>query len=412
MADTSLTSVAGALKRVYDDYIENQQNLKARASDEIAKSLSKFNPGGEGFFGAVNDYGNESVGAINEEEQFRTIDSEHYQQWKVIPKVLVAPIQFSGLVAAAAKEDDEAFANLVIEGLDRARDRLLKDENRQFFGLGTGSITSPAGTVASTVTTFSVSSAQYLRANMVIDIFTSTGGAAVNATLTTSIRIADIDKVNNVVYLSSSLSQALASTNVIVKENILDSAPSDGKEMMGLRGIIDDSTDLTTFQNISASAAGNLFWRSRRISASSSNLTSDLMQRLIDDVAVLGGDEPDTLIMHPLQRRKYLDLVVPQKRYMDGKMDTGFTKLEFNGKELWLDIDCQNDTLYAIKKTLLRKFEVEPLGMGSHEGSDKYLRLSNYDVYQAYWRHYCNFGTSKRLAHGKIVSLAVPTGVA
>lgn len=407
MSDTNLTSIAGALKNVYDNYIEDQQNLKHRAIDEIAKSRANYNPGGLGYFGAINDYGNESVGAINEEEQFRTIDSEHYAQWKVTPKVLVAPIQFSGLVAAAADDDDEAFANIVVEALDKARERLLKDENRQFFGYGQGVLTSPAGAALSNVTSFSVSSAQYLRANMVLDIFTSTGGTA----KISSLRIQDVDKINNVLYFAASIAaSAVATTDVLVKENILDSAASDGKEAMGLRGIVDDGTDLTTFENITTSS--NYIWRARRIDASSANLTSDLLQRLLDDVPVLGGEDPDTIIMHQKQRRKYLDIVVPQKRYADGEMDSGFKKLSFNGMELWLDQDCQDDTVYAIKKTMIRKFELKPMGMGAHEGSDQFLRLSNYDVFQAYWRHYVNYGTSKRNAHGKIVGLARPTGVA
>lgn len=400
---TDLSSISGALKNVYDDYVEKQQNLKARAIDEIAKSLTKYSPGGNGFFGAINDYGNESVGAISETESFRTIDNENYVQWKVVPKVLTAPIEFSGLVAAAADSDEESFVGVVVDALDMARERLLKDENRQFYGIGTGALASPAGNVSSAALSFSVDSAQYIRNNMVIDIFNG-------ATKTIdSKRITGVDKVNNVIYFATSLSSALITTDVVVKENIRDSAATDGKEMMGLRGMIDDSTDLTTFQNINALT--NYEWRSRRISAASGNLTSDLLQRLIDDVAVLSGEEPDTLIMHRRQRRKYLDIVVPQKRYTDGNMDTGFQKLSFNGVELWLDVDCQTDTVYAIKKSLIRKFELEPLGMGRHDGSDTFLRKVNSDAFQAYWRHYCNFGTSKRNAHGKLVALVVPTGV-
>jgi hypothetical protein len=154
-------------------------------------------------------------------------------------------------------------------------------------------------------------------------------------------------------------------------------------------------------------------WRSRRIAASSANLTSDLLQRLIDDVAILDpdGQEPDLMIMHRRQRRKYLDIVVPQKRYMDGDMDAGFKKLSFNGTDFLLDKDCQTDVVYALRKDKIRKFELEALGMGRHEGSDTFLRLVNQDVFQAYWRHYCNFGTSSRLSHGKITGLAVPTGI-
>lgn len=399
---TDLSSIAGALKRVYGQY-QVQQNLAHKAIDEIAKSLTKYSPGGEGYFGAINDYGNESVGAITESESFRTIDNEHYAQWKVNPKVLVAPIEFSGLSAAAADSDEESFVSIVVDALDMAKERLLKDENRQFFGLGTGLLAVPTGVVASDATSFLVASAQYLRANMVIDIYNG-------ATKTVdSKRILDVDKVAGRVVFSTSLGAALNATSELVKENIRDSAPTDGKEMMGLRGIVDDGTDLTTFENISA--ADSRIWRGRRIDASGANLTSDLLQRLLDDVEVLGGLAPDTLITHQRQRRKYLDIVVPQKRYMDGKMDAGFMKLSFNGIDMFLDSDCQSDTVYALVKKHIQKYELEALGMGKHEGSDTFLRKINADAFQAYWRHYCNFGTGKRNAHGKIIGLAVPTGV-
>lgn len=405
MADTNLTSVAGGLKRVYDSYIESAQNLKARSIDEIGKSLKKYSPEGEGYFGAINDYGNESGGAINEEELFRTIDSEDYQQWKVTPKVEVWPIQFGGLTAAAATGDEASFANLVVDALDRARDRLMSDENRQFFGLGTGLLGNPAQAVTAAGTFFTVNSVQYFRRNQVVDIFSGTTKTV------DSYRITYVDRVNSIIAFSTSIGVSIDTTSQIVKENIRDTAPTDGKEMMGLRGIVDDSTDLTTFQNLNASSIYE--WRARRIDAGAANLTSDLLQRLLDDVAILDpdGQEPDMLIMHRRQRRKYLDLVVPQKRYMDGDMDTGFKKLTFNGTEFFLDKDCQVDTVYALRKEKLRKFELEPLGMGRHEGSDTFLRLVNQDVFQAYWRHYCNFGTSSRLSHGKLTNLATPSGI-
>lgn len=401
---TDLSSIVGALKNVYGDYVERQQNLKHRAIDEITKSSKKYNAGGNGFFGAINDYGNESIGAINETESFRTIDNEDYQQYKVIPKVMVAPIQFSGLSAAAADQDEESFVSVVVDALDLARERLLKDENRQFYGLGNGLLANPNGNVSSAATSFSVASAQYLRANMVIDAYSGATRTLVSR------RIQDVDKVSGVVYFATSLGAALITTDALVKENVRVSAPSDGKESMGLRGIIDDGTDLTTFENLDASS--RRIWRSIRIDAASANLTSDLLQRLLDDVAVLGGEEPDTLMMHRKQRRKYLDIVTPEKRYMDQKLDAGFQKVSFNGIDLWLDVDCQDDTVYAIAKKHVQKYEVAPLQMGSHDGSDEFLRVINADQFQAYWRHYYNMGSDKRNALGKIVSLAKPAGVA
>jgi hypothetical protein len=144
-------------------------------------------------------------------------------------------------------------------------------------------------------------------------------------------------------------------------------------------------------------------------------LTSDLLQRLLDDIQVLGGESIESgnglILMHPKQRRKYLDIVVPQKRYVDQKLDAGHAKVSFNGIDLFLDEDCQDAQVYAINKKFLQRYVVEDISMGTLQDSGEFLRLSNFDVFQSYWRAYMNFGSSKRNAHGKIVSLAKPSGV-
>lgn len=405
MASASMSSLTGLLKRIQEGEVVDQQNLEALSFDEFSKSGKKYNAGGKGFFGAINDYGNESVGALNETEQFRTIDAENYQQYTVVPKIMNGPIEITGLAVEASDDDVESFAEGLLKEIQGSKKRLRKDMNRQFFGVGTGTLCVPAQAVASNLTSFTVNTAQYLRKNMVIDAQSQGSNNAVSHN-----RILNVDKVNNIIYLTSSVGVSLAVTDQIYKENIRVSASSDGKEMMGLDGIVDDSTLLTTFQGLDATALYE--WRAVRINASSANLTSDLLQRLEDDVATLGGEDPDTLIAHKLQRRKYLDLVIPEKRFSDLKLDAGFSKLAFNGKEFWLDVDCQRDQVYAIKRSRIYKFELAPMAMGGLDDSGTWLRASNFDKFQAYWRQYVNMGTDKRNSHGKIVSLAVPSGIA
>lgn len=399
---SNTTNLTELLKNVYGTYLQKQQNLSHAASDQIGKSAKKYNAGGKGFFGGINTSGNESVGAITEEEQFRTIDNEQYKQFKVSPKINVAPIQLSGLVIESANSDAESFADAAVDALDMAKERLMKDINRQFFGKGDGLLAKPGGTVSSSATSFSVDSAQYLRKNMVVDIF---NGASKSVD---SYRIQEVDKAANVVYFSTQISVAITAGSEMVKENIRDSAPTDGKEMMGLRGIVDDATELTTFEDLDASLLR--IWRGVRIS-SATNLTSDLLQRLLDDVRIAGGESPDMIVMHHKQRRKYLDIVVPQKRYNDQSLDAGHSKLSFNGIDLFLDEDCQVDTVYALNKKFLARYDVLPLSIGRMDGSDQYLRIANYDVFQAYFRQYANWGSDKRNAHGKLVSLLTPSGV-
>jgi hypothetical protein len=66
MAGADKAAVAEVLKRVYDNYVIDMQNLEHRAIDEIGKSSKNYNAGGEGFFGAINDEGNESVESHSE----------------------------------------------------------------------------------------------------------------------------------------------------------------------------------------------------------------------------------------------------------------------------------------------------------------------------------------------------------
>ncbi len=400
-----MSSLASLLKRIQEGEVVDQQNLEALSLDEFSKSGKKYNAGGKGFFGAINDYGNESVGALNETEQFRTIDSENYQQYTVVPKIMNGPIEITGLAVEASDDDVESFAEGLLKEIQGSKKRLRKDMNRQFFGSGTGTMGKPAGNVSSAATSFSVASAQYFRKNMVIDAQSNGNNNSVS-----HMRISNVDKINNVIYFATSIGASMITTDQVYKENIRVSASTDGKEMMGLDGMVDDSTLLTTFQGLDASLLYE--WRAVRIDASSANLTSDLLQRLEDDVSVLGGEDTDTLITHRLQRRKYLDLVVPEKRFQDLKLDAGFSKLSFNGKEFWLDNDCQSNQVYAIKRARIYKFEVAPMAMGGIEDAGTWLRASNFDKFQAYWRQYINLGTDKRNAHGKIVSLAVPSGIA
>lgn len=389
------------LKNVYDKMVVDAQNLKPALLEKISKAAERPALGGKGFIISVNDYGNEAAKAINENEGFGTINQEHYANPSVIAKVMIAPFEFSGLAKAISEGDDMAFAQIAAQEMKRSRDRLRATENRMLYGYGKGTLATAAADISGQ--TVIVDSVQYLRLNMVVDVC-ATGAATEHAS---SVTISAINPTTKVVTFVGTVS-SVVNTDELVLENCRASAASDGKEAMGLRGIIDDGTDLATFQGITVSSA--LYWQSVRNTASSASLTEDLLQQLCDDVNIRSGQEIDTLVMHPKQRRKALELALPQKRFADGILGLGHSKIEFNGMELFLDRDCQPTTVYGFPMKELLLFEIDAPKLGREDGSDIFLRTSGYDVFQAYWRHYANFGVRRRNALGKIVSLAEPSG--
>lgn len=196
----------------------------------------------------------------------------------------------------------------------------------QAYGDGTGKLATVNGTQTGTTITFD--DVIYLKPGMVVDTYDSTGTTRDEDSVT----INSIDRVNNQATFATSIS--VTDNDIVVREETKVSAPSDGKEIAGLKLIIDDGTVATTFQSLSRSTYPIL--RGNVINAGSVNLTNDLLQRAADEASIIGDGRIDMLISRHGQRRKYLDLTTPDKRFLDNKLDRGYQKISWNNLD-WLN---------------------------------------------------------------------------
>ena len=234
---------------------------------------------------------------------------------------------------------------------------------------------------------------------MVVDTYT--GSSRGN----NSVVISSVDRVNNQATFTSSFT--LTADDQVVREETRVSAASDGKEMAGTTLIIDDGTEATTFQGLSRSTypilSGNI------IAAGSVNLTNDLLQRSADEVAISGDGRIDMLISRHGQRRKYLDLVTPDKSFMDDKLDRGYQYIYWNGMKLYIDVDCPKGEIIGLTQKYLERFEVRGIHLADDDNS--ILKWNGTaDVFIAYYRLYGNLGSLKPNAHFRLTGLNEPTG--
>jgi hypothetical protein len=201
------------------------------------------------------------------------------------------------------------------------------------------------------------------------------------------------------------LNQAVTSANaaVIVRENILDSAPTDGKEMMGLLGHTDDNTLFTTYEGLSR--ATYPIWRGSITDAASATLTNDLLQRAMDKGERRSGRVSDTIVSHRNQRRGYLNLTTPLKRFQDDNLDSGFKALEWNGMRWMVSHDCQRDIVYIYPRKDLERFEAFGIKLDDTEGSTIH-RIARTDTFEAYYKHYGNTGSKYPAALNRLDNLA------
>lgn len=397
-------TISGILKRVYSpEEIADQQNRQYITWSKIEKAPGR--PTGLGFYGSVLLAGNqEGLGSQNELESLRNSGQQRPQQYVILPKILTDTIQFSGLSLEIAKGNEEAFANNLTFQTDESLRDAFKELNGQLFRDGSGLLATANAVTATTLLT--VSNVQYFKQFELIDVFDAATDTVKNPG--SPFQILDINLFTNTLTLDKAITTTAG--DFIYRSRVHDNAPSDGKELAGLALAVDDGTVAAVYEGIPRTGAGAFpNWRSNIVDAGGVNLTNDLLQRTIMRTKVAGAPEPDFLIAHPQQTRKYLDIVTPLKRFTNSDdLDSGYMKLEWNGKAWMEDTDCPLNAIYLINKQYFRKYEVYGLKLDDQSGS--VLKWNpGFDSFISYLKYYANLGSQRPNALARLQNLVVPT---
>lgn len=400
MAASDTSTLDGLLKRFYTKAaIVDQQQFDPDFIETIPKAPEK--PGGSTaavFFG-VRLQRRQDGGAQNQAEQFRTNESGVPAQASVVSKINIWPIELTNFLIEAGKGNEYAFMSALDSEMADARRAGLKDGNRQAFGDGSGQLALVNGAVtASATVTVDTPGVQYFFPGMRVDFYNGTALEASNCL------ISSISETNSTITLSAAVT--LTDNDIIAKAGVKASAPSDGKEMMGLAGISDNNSLFTTFQGISR--ATYEIWNGTVVDAGGASFTTDLAQRCSDKVERRSGMNVEVFVSHRNQRRSYLNLTVPKKRFMNGNLDDGFAVLEWNGFKWMVSHDCQRDSVYMYNKKALEVFSMLPFDLDQSDG--KIIKhIPRTDTVEAYYKRYENIGSRHPSAVGRLKNLATLT---
>ena len=121
------------------------------------------------------------------------------------------------------------------------------------------------------------------------------------------------------------------------------------------------------------------------------------MQTVLDEIMVLGGDDPDCMYVHPGIRQKYADLLTftqpgaVQKGATDrpGTGDPGFSGYAFNGIPMKMSRHCGKGLIIFLKTKTWTIAELQSFGMADLDGN-VLSRLSNKDEWEGFVRWYYN----------------------
>ena len=397
MAAAVLSDLDGLLKRNYGDDFITQQQFDPDFISTMPKAPEK--PEGENgaIYLGVRMERRQNGGAQNQGEQFRQNAVGKRKQATVVAKINIWAFEITNYAISLSSSATAAFFSGLDDEMADSLAAFKKDENRQCFGYGQGVLSQVNGAVNNSVTV-TVDDVMYFYPGMIVDFWTALSGGVMEA----SGVISSISETNSTITMSAAVT--LTDNDYIVRQNILSNTPpSDGKEMMGLQGIADAGTYLTTFQGLLR--ASYSIWNGSNVAAGGASITSDFLQRTADKVERKSGKTIDTIVSHRNQRRGYINLLTPQKRFQDDDLDAGFSALEWNGMRWLVSHDCPRDTIFMYPRKSVQQFEVMPIKLDDTDG--KILtRIPHTDTAEGYYKHYSNIGTRHPASVGSISGLA------
>ena len=328
----TLETAEKALKSVYLNVVADQLNIgvnpllakiEQTTSDVWGKEIIKLVP-----------YGiNGGIGAGTESGELPAPAANNYDRFKLELKNLYGTIELSDKAIRASQSNTGAFVNLLnaeMEGLLKASKFNL---GRMLYGDGSG-ILATCQQSGSSANNIKVDKVNNLMEGMVVDVFSKSSGSVYSDLK--GVRITAIDRVNNVVTVSGSVSSSIQDGDTLTVQG------SKENELTGLGAIFSDK-DLYGLTREGRS------WLQPKHYESVGSISSAKIQSAIDYIDEVAGSQIDFIVCSYDVRRAYLDYLALTRTNIDYmNLDGGFKALSYNGIPLIADRFVDNGTMYLL----------------------------------------------------------------
>jgi len=401
------TAFSASLKNVYIDGIREQINQNTNLLDFFTEGdVKQYEWMGKALILDLHSSRNASgVKYVGENKGLPTAGNQGTTNLTIPMSFLEGRIQFSAQVMKASRSSKGAFIsaqNLEQKGLvndvSRQRNRALAGFGQETLAVisagaasATQTVKNPGG-VAGTINPL-----RYILPGMIIVITDPTG---------VTIRgLATVNSVTqpNTLNLSASIT---STTNDLVSIGTNSNGSNEGSfglAPMGILGLADVTTYVTTIFGLDRSQAANAFFGST-IMSSVGNLTPDVLQRGTDNAWELSGEVIDQYVAHVSVRREVIKLTEADRRYAAssapqnfdaGSQAGNFKKdITFNGTPFRADKDFAYGTIVGVVKSHLLWFP-ETKGEWVDEDGNVLFRLSNSDAFEARYRLFENYACDR-----------------
>lgn len=381
----SASTIDGILKEDY--VIQEMTNTVNQATFFLSKLTSEKTTAGRRFvfpvqFGVGEGQGNAAENEALPDEGF----GEHDQAFGNVVYQYGA-LYITGQSIAATRTMRAAFVSALKEALKNTRDGFKLNTQRQVWGDATGAI----AVVESNVTSVTIpvtdpygytyiqgdldesQKVRLFRRNMKIwfsdaDLYRTVTGIDIGAGTIT---------INS--------AATVTTADVIYRWNTALLTSQD-KELDGVGKIVSD-----TGTYLGIARAGLPEWQGQLVqlgTGTGGDLDEAAMQAVVDQVDIYGTASPDLLVTDHKTRRRYLELLVSQKRFVNTlELKGGFKALEFNGLPLMVDKDAPPQRIWFFHMADWCWMTMQAPSWLQRDGT--ILKwVDGKDAFRAYWHAY------------------------
>ena len=401
------------LKDVYGD-INDQINNATPALDGIKSSARNITQvGGLGVKFVAHVGRNTGIGARGEDEDLPEAGNQQYVDGQTGLKSFYGSVRLTGQVMAQASQNYQTFADVTSEEIERIRDDIAKDQNRQIFGDGTGTLAKVKTANSSAAATLALDSVKYLHVGMRVDVLlaASLGNATPTPAHTAGyVTITAINKTTKVVTFDRNLASSVTVGSAVVRSNSTSSTQVNNwkKEWSGFGALISATSALHGIDPATTPA-----WAAHTsdisVSGVAQQITEEDMIAMVTEIAE-DGDKPDVIWTDHGSWNGYWKALQDRRRYVNkvdlegGNRGLGFAT-EFGDLPFKADFDAPEGKMWFVNQKKINLNTNRGWEWIDEDGS-KWKQVPRRDAFIAYLRSYSELSTYRRNTHGVISGIA------
>lgn len=393
----TLTTVNAVLKEIYEGNINDQlasERVGMKRIEQTAEGTGTDAVGGKYVTFPVRVSRNHGISYRDENVQLAPAGRQGLKAAQETLKYGYQRVRLTGQLIDLADSDRQAFSSAMDIEMDGAKDDVLKDENRVFYGHVDAAVASGIRarvTAAGGTSTITVDSTDWIEEDMMIDITNAGTPVAGGANLR-------VDAV-----LTATTFTVVGGPPTVVIGNYVSRVGNYNKEPHGINRIVDSTGALHGLDPATTSK-----WKSNEDSTTTA-VGELAMIGMVDNIRKVSGKIITAIFASLGVRRGYWNLMTSLRRFNEPKtFEGGLTGLSFMYGEkdipVVADPDAPAKTMFFLNEKELKVWRDKKWSWQDQDGS--VLKwVTDYDAWEALLKQYWQLGTHQRNAHGKMTNL-------